>query len=67
MATMVFQLDDANIPFGRVKNGCKAFPPLLCMFITAAMNRHERSSYSAIVVVVQRESFTQSQCMHPTL
>lgn len=61
MAAVVFQLKDANIPFGRVKNGCKAFPPLLCMFITVAMNRHEQLSRRAIVVVVQRESFTRSQ------
>lgn len=59
MATTVFQLDGANIPFGRVKNGCKAFPPLLCMFITVAMNKHEPSSRRAIVAVVQRKSFTQ--------
>lgn len=61
MANMVIQLEGAsNIPFGRVKNGCKAFPPLLCMFITVAMNRHEHSSHRAIVAVVQRMSFNHS-------
>ena len=68
METMAFQLDGANIPFGRVKNGCKTFPPLLCMLRTAAMNRHEHSSQRVLVAGVQRKSFTQSQGMHhPTL
>jgi hypothetical protein len=61
MPVMVFQLDGANIPFGRVKNGCKAFPPLLCMFITVAMNKREHLSHRAIMAVVQRKSFTRSQ------
>ena len=53
---MVVQLGGANIPFGRVKNGCKAFPPLLCMFITVAMNRREHSSHRVILVVWQPSS-----------
>lgn len=64
MATVGYQLESANIPFGRVKNGCKAFPPLLCMFITVAMDKHEHSSRRAIVAIVQPKSFTRSQRMH---